>query len=702
MKEYQVAFVGNPNVGKSAWINALSKADFKVGNWPGVTIEKKEAIVSWEGNIYHLIDLPGTYALDTVTNEEKITTNYLHTQPIDLIVNVVDATNLSRNLFLTLALRELQIPMILILNFMDEVEKYHIQIETAKLARRLQLPVLPYSAFDSAHYDDVKQAICEQITKKVCFAPLLESEDANRYANLCTYLQQHIPIPQLPVSQVHKIAVQLIHKDPIIQKQIEVWHMSYTHIMQKCDVFQEEEWQRIYQENLQSLMKYVHEDQDNRLRRSRNIDTYLLHKIWGFPICFLFFSILLMIVFNGSAPFNDFIDFSINQMLAKYVAAAISFLPDFLQQLLLKGILAGVGGVLTFVPLMAFLYFMLAILEESGYMSRIAFLFDRSMRVFHLSGKSFVSLLLGFGCNVPAIYATRTLDNEKQKKLTALLVPFMSCGARLPVYVLFSAAFFQGKAAVMILTIYGLGILLAMILALLYSRMKGFQTKDLFVLELPPYRMPSFSVVLHKVSQEVKGYVKKATTIVLWAMIGLWALSYFPNGTTQSSYIAQFGKLAAPIYEPLGFGTRWETVAALPGSVIAKETVVGFLDQVLLNNEEEAYDEISFKEDMKQIAYQFGSACKKSITSLLPQTATQDTVNESLVDAIHQLWNDKLANLRAFSYMVYILLSIPCTMTLQAIYREYGVKLLCLSISTMLIVPYLVSFIIFQCFAFIF
>lgn len=702
MKEYQIAFVGNPNVGKSAWINALSNADFKVGNWPGVTIEKKEAIVHWNHQVYHLIDLPGTYALTNATNEERITGEYLRGQAVDLIVNVVDATNLSRNLFLTLALRELQIPMILILNFMDEVEKYNIQIEFTKLSRRLQIPILPFSAFDSKHHADVKKAICDQMNKIVSYAPLLEHEDAQTYADLCTFIEKHIPLSmELKTKDIHRLALGIIHHDEIICRQVRSWYID-DFILSNLHLWDEDEWNDLYQTALQSLMRYVHEQEGSRLQMSRKIDHWLLHKHWGFPICFLFFSILLMIVFNGSAPFNEFIDFLMNQMLAKYVAFFVSSLPIFIQEFILKGILAGVGGVLTFIPLMAFLYFMLSILEESGYMSRIACLFDRSMRVFHLSGKSFVSLLLGFGCNVPAIYATRTLDNEKQKKLTALLVPFMSCGARLPVYVLFASAFFQGKAAIMILSIYGIGILLALVLALIYSRMKGFQTKELFVLELPPYRLPSMSVVFHKVVQEVKGYVKKATTIVLWAMIIIWALSYFPNGKTQESYIAQFGKFAAPIYEPLGFGTRWETVAALPGSVVAKETVVGFLDQVLLNTEQEAYGDIDLSEDVKEIAYRFGATCKKSITSILPKQTIESDTNESLVTSIHNLWSDKYANLRAFSYMVYILLSIPCVMTLQAIYREYGKKLLFMSIITMMIVPYLVSLFIFQFFSFLF
>lgn len=696
MKEYQIAFVGNPNVGKSAWINALSDANLKVGNWPGVTIEKKEAMVSWGKNIYHLIDLPGTYALDISTNEEHITSQYLKHEPVDLIVNVLDATNLTRNLYLTLLLRELQIPMIVILNFMDEVEKYNIFIDCSKLSRRLQLPILPYSVLDKKHTYVVKEAICEFVTRDVCYAPIIDGMLANQYARLATFIEMRCPT--FTKAQTHTFLHSLLHQEPLAYKQLEHWGITKEEISPYTIDW--EDYQSAYQSAITSFMKYVQQEEGIRLKTSRRIDYYMLHKYLGFPIFFFLFSILLMIVFNSSAPFNNYIDFLINDMFVKYISAMLSFLPDVVQQCILHGIVAGVGGVLTFVPLMAFLYFMLSILEETGYMSRIAFLFDRSMRVFHLSGKSFVSLLLGFGCNVPAIYATRTLDNEKQKKLTALIVPFMSCGARLPVYVLFASAFFQGKAAIMILTIYGIGILLAMILALLFSKINHFKDQTLFVLELPPYRIPAMSVVFQKVKQEVVAYVRKATTIVLWAMILLWGLTYFPNGTISDSYLAKFGQFTAPLYEPLGFGTRWETISALPGSIIAKETVVGFLSQVLIGEEQKEISPINVKEDLKIIAYEFGAACKESVVSIFPKQVIEEG-NTTLITSIQGLWNDQYANLRAFSFMVYVLLSIPCVMTLQVIYREYGLKLLGLNMLTMLVVPYIVAFFIFQFFSFL-
>lgn len=692
--EKQIAFVGNPNVGKSAWINALSDAHFKVGNWPGVTIEKKEAIVTWQQTKYHLIDLPGTYALDEESNEEGITARYLHHEHVDLIVNVVDATNLSRNLYLTLLLRELQIPMLLIFNFMDEVEAYHIQLHISEIQEALQVPIYPYSAFDPKGYEIIRQAICTEVEKEVEYSPCIRKKDQGAFHRLSSFLRQQLPhYVKMHDLEFSSFCYRVFTKQMDAMRQLQSWDIELTD--QRFCAGMQDTYAYAYIED--DIMPHVIMKEE-RFAKTRKMDGILLHPIFGWVSMVLIFMFLMLFVFQGSAPFNDFIDFFIHDMVMKYANALLFFLPDSAKALLLDGILAGVGGVLVFVPLMAFLYFILSLLEESGYMARIAYLLDTFMHHFHLSGKSFVSLLLGFGCNVPAIYATRTLDQVKQKKLTALLVPFMSCGARLPVYMLFAAAFFQEKAALMILSIYGIGILIALLLALCLSHMESFQEDSLYILELPPYRLPSLKIVFRKVRLEVKGYVQKATSVVMWAMIVLWALTYFPTGQIESSYIAQFGKQSAPIFEPLGFGTRWECISALPGSVIAKETVVGFMSQILLHEEVREVAPLAPLEDMKQIVYGFGSACHDFVLAFVPHYEPE-AQDESLVSAISSLWQDRYANLRAYSYMVYILLSIPCVMSLQALAREYGLRFMCLSIFIMLVIPYLVSFFIFQFFS---
>lgn len=698
---YHVAFVGNPNVGKSAWINALSNADFKVGNWPGVTVEKKEANVCWGGDSYHIVDLPGTYSLTNSGNEESITTAYLQSQQVDLIVNVLDATNLQRNLMLTLFLRELQIPMLLIFNFMDEVKTYGIHIDTAALSRRLGIEILAYSAFDRKHYREVRQAIQKQVKQEAVFYhPLLNAEEDEIYTSLYTYIEQHLP-PHAEASPrlLHRLALECMRGDLLVMKQLDAWHMDTAVLQTLCRNMNEENVRIGYCRAVESLMRSVSQDPKKRYAKSERIDALVLHRWLGLPLFLLVFSFLLLFVFQASAPLNDYIGYLLQDVLARYVSFALQWAPYVVRQFLLQGILAGVGGVLVFVPLMALLYFVLSLLEESGYMARIAFLLDRLMNSFHLSGKSFVSLMLGFGCNVPAIYATRTLDNEQQKRLTALLVPFMSCGARLPVYVLFASAFFPDKAAWMMLSIYGIGILLALVLALLASRFPIFHDDAMLVLELPPYRLPSLRVVLHKVKEEVKSYVRKACGIVLWAMVILWGLTYFPNGSVEESFLAQGAKLVQPVFAPLGFGDRWECVAALPGGIIAKETIVGFLDTVLQPVQQQEASSINIGRDIRDIVYKGGNALKESAAFFLHTDVAIKPQKDAQVSHIRALWTGADAGIRSFSFMVYVLLSIPCIMTLQAVYHEYGKKLLLLTLVVMLAVPYLASLFIFQFFS---
>lgn len=698
--KYTIAFAGNPNVGKSAWINALSNADFKVGNWPGVTVEKKEALVSWGMDTFYIVDLPGMYSLENSSNEEQVSAKYLREEKVDLIVNVVDATNLSRNLLLTLCLRDLQIPILLIFNFMDEVDKYHIHIDIQKLSRRLQIPILPYSAFDKVHHHVVKEAIQKQVTKKVFYYPLYDTKDIEIYVEVYQYIEAHLPTHMEHTEKcLHTLCVRYLDEDALTIKQLDVAGYDMLHLQDLRKSLTKDKIVQHRYNIITSFMQYVEEDPHCRYAKSRKIDAYLLDKWWGLPIFFLLFTMLLLVVFQASAPFNEFIDFLVHDTIMKYVQAALQWMPMAVQHFILQGVIAGVGGVLVFIPLMAFLYFMLSIVEESGYMSRIAFLLDRFMSIFHLSGKSFVSLLLGFGCNVPAMYATRTLDNDRQRKLTALLIPFMSCGARLPIYVLFAAAFFPTKAPLMIVSIYGIGILLAFVFALVFSKYEYFKDDEVFVLELPPYRLPSLRVVFHKVKEEVKGYVKKATGIVLLAMVVLWGLSYFPNGKIEDSYIARFSKTIAPIFEPLGFGNRWECVASLPGGIIAKETIVGFMDTVLSKPDNHENVTVNPLADVKEIVLQAKEACLKSIMSLVQVQVNLQPESTSQVAHIQGLWQDEKASLRAFSFMIYVLLSIPCIMTLQAIYHEYGKRLLWVSLLSMLLLPYIVSLFIFQFFS---
>ncbi|WP_300390465.1 ferrous iron transport protein B, partial [Fusobacterium sp.] len=387
--------------------------------------------------------------------------------------------------------------------------------------------------------------------------------------------------------------------------------------------------------------------------------------------------------------------------------------PDWLHSLIIDGILGGVGGILVFTPMMAFLYFFLSILEESGYMSRVAFLMDKLMRKMGLNGKSFVPMIIGFGCTVPAIYATRTMEDESSKKLTAAMTPFMSCSARLPVYGLFTAAFFGQKAGIIVASLYFLGIFVAVLVGLFLKNVKGFKSENkALLIELPPYRVPSLKTVLTSTWTRVSAYIKRAGSIILGIMMILWTLTYFPNnGDSNTSYIAKFGHTFAPVMKPTGFGDRWETVAAIIPSMVAKEVVVGFLSQALpLESDEEVVteevEETTIVQDLVFQVKELGVAVKKSVVGIVSldmarfKMPTPEEIEEEgrgIIKATFNLWpDDKLAPVRAYSFMAFILLVVPCVTTLGAIKQEFGWKYLWKVVGIMLVVPYVASTLIFQ------
>lgn len=691
------AFVGNPNVGKSAWINALSNSHFQVGNWPGVTIEKKEALIQIGHQSLHLIDLPGVYSLDELSNEEAVTARVLSEERIDCLVNVVDASNLSRNLLLTMKLRELNIPMILIFNFMDEVKKQKLEIDANAIARRLSIPIYCGSAFNKKDIEPVKELILKQSREKVLYRPLLNKEEDQIFTNLYNEIANKLPFNRK--EQIMKITYGIIYEQVYCLKQLEGLQVDIKQLTIIRKDFDQDCLHLNYVAAVKSCMTHVLSKQGKRFEVTDKLDAVFLHPLFSYPILILVFCFMMSFVFNGSAPYIDFIQQFFTEFLAKYLRIFLAFLPLPILDLLVYGVLGGVGGVLSFLPLMALLFFFLGILEESGYMSRISFLLDKGMRVFHLSGKAFLNLLIGFGCNVPAIYATRTLDTQNQKKATALLIPFMSCSARLPVYLLFASAFFREKSLLAILSVMGIGILLALILASINAHYQIIHDDPLLIMEMPVYRFPRIKVLLQKVQKEVRNFIKKAFTVVLLTMILLWGFTYFPNGESKSSYLAVGAKKVAFIFEPLGFGTSWELVASLPSGISAKESVVGFLSQLIIpkNN---TIESANLKEDSLEQLTLLKEATVESLKKIVFISSEKES-DPQLTNAVANLFQDEYAHARAFSFMVFICLTIPCVMTLVALKREFGWKLLATSILIMLVTPYLVCLILYQTLAFL-
>lgn len=723
----KIAFAGNPNVGKSALINAIAGSKLKVGNWPGVTVEKKEAMFVHKGEEIKLVDLPGVYSLSPYTLEEKITRDFILEENPDVVVNVIDSTNLERNLYLTFLLKELEKPMIMALNFYDEFAKLKYKLNMKEFQDMIEIPAIPVSALKGTGIEELLDSIITMSKNK---------EKGKKYS---------LPFDKNILSIIHEVEYKILTNEKLlpVTKEYSKEFLAIkflerdSHIIEKIKNKYGVDATNLFNEEIEKLENKYDNDSETILAEGRygtvngilartfttsiksrldftdKVDKILLNRVLGLPLFFLIMAGVMAFVFNGSAPFIDWVDGFFADFVGKYVGMLVEGTPDWLSSLIIDGIVGGVGGVLTFVPVMVFLYFFLAILEESGYMSRVAFLMDKIMRRLGLNGKSFVPMVVGFGCTVPAIYATRTLEDESSRKLTAAMSPFMSCGARLPVYGLFTAAFFGAKAGLVVVSIYIFGIVVAILVGLGLKNIKGFKSENkALLIELPPYRIPSLKVILNSTWLRVFDYIKRAGTVILGIMMILWALTYFPNnGDSNSSYIAKFGHTFAPIMKPTGFGDRWETVAAIPPSIAAKEVVVGFLAQALpLANEEvveEEVEETTFGEDLMEQVKGFGVAVKDSVVGMLsldveglfttPDAEEIEEEGRGIVQATANLWpNDELAPLRAYSFMVFILLVVPCVATLGAIKHEFGWRYLGFVVSIMLVVPYVASTLVFQ------
>ncbi|MCF2625496.1 ferrous iron transport protein B [Fusobacterium perfoetens] len=720
----KIAFAGNPNVGKSALINAIAGSKLKVGNWPGVTVEKKEAHFIHNGEEITMIDLPGVYSLSPFSLEEKITRDFIINENPDVVINVVESTNIERNLYLTMLLQELGKPMIMALNFYDEFEKLNYTLDLKRLSELTEIEIIKTSAIKKTGLSELLEkavAIAKKGEKSREYKITFDSFIDGQYALMKEEVKKDEKFKDvLKKYSLDFVTIKTLEKDSDFLEKMkkeygidcEGYFRSYT---EEIENRYDEEIETVLAEKRYGKIKGIIADTlktslKSRLDFTDKVDKIFLNRVLGLPIFFVIIAGLMTIVFNGSAPFIDWIDGFVGGFIGKYAGILMEGTPDWLNSLVVDGIIGGVGGVLTFVPLMFFLYFFLSILEESGYMTRVAFLMDKIMRKLGLNGKAFVPMVLGFGCTVPAIYATRTLEDEKSRKLTAALAPFMSCGARLPVYGLFTAAFFGAKAGLVVVSLYLFGIFTAILLGMILKRFEYFKVDNkALLIELPPYRIPSFKVIMNSTLTRTGRYLKKATSIILGILILLWGLTYFPNhGDAEKSYMASVGRVIAPVLKPTGFADRWETVAAIVPSIAAKEVVVGFMAQVLELPEEEGEEaEVTFSEDLKEQVSALGGAVKDSVSGIIsfdvsslfaaPDAEEIEEEGRGVVEATAGLWaGDPLAPLRAYSFMVFILLVVPCAVTLGAIKQEFGKEYLFKLIGIMLIVPYIASTLIFQ------
>ncbi|RXM75254.1 ferrous iron transport protein B [Clostridium tetani] len=575
-----VALVGNPNVGKTSLFNALTGSNQYVGNWAGVTVEKKEGYID---NLVKIVDLPGIYAMDTYSNEEKVSKNYLSTENIDVILNIVDASNLERNLYLTYQLKEFKKPIILLLNMMDIVEEKNIKIDLELLSRELNVKVIPISASKNMGIDKLKETL-------------------------------------------------------------KVSNFSDINIDNEFQFRSEEETYSLIEKVLEKTVVYSN---SNKSSITDKIDNLLLNRFLAYPIFLGILYFIFQFTFSWvGQPLSDLLDEGLNDSLIPYLNDSLSSLSPWFKSLLVDGIVGGIGSVIVFLPIILALFLGISFLEDSGYMSRAAFIMDKLMRRMGLSGKAFIPLIIGFGCSVPGIMASRTLESEKDRKLTALLVPLMSCNARLPVYALFASVFFPGNETLIVFSLYLLGILIAFLIGLLFKNTIFKKDEEPFIIELSQYKMPGFKSLTKLTWEKGKGFLKKAGTIIFAASVVIWFLSNFNfTGMVEmnDSLLASIGKFIAPVFKPLGFGS-WENSVAILTGITAKEIILSSMGVIYGGN----------------------------LREVLPNHFTI---------------------LSSYSFLVFVLLYTPCVSVVAAMKKEYGNKMMFLSVFYQLVLAWIVSFI---------
>lgn len=596
-----IGFVGNPNCGKTTLFNAYTGANLKVANWPGVTVEKKEGRFRLHDHEYRLVDLPGAYSLTSYTMEEQVTRQYILSDEVDVLIDVADASALERNLYLTLQLIELGKPVILALNMMDIVEKRGMEIDTHRLPEMLGIPVIPVSArrktgldilmHAAAHHKDAEESMPlihhhgsqpsstsatrhpHQHHKE--FAMVYSDEIEDKIDQVMEQLLKQYPSLQ----NLRWHAIKLLEKDPEITKAFPLADPALISRSYEQDIINEK------YAFIKEVIDEVLVNKDKKAAVTDKADSLMTHPVWGLPI----FLLIMALVFFFTFTVGDWLKGYFELGLEAFSGGAASLL-TYLQvtppliSLLVDGIIAGVGGILTFLPNIVILFLALAFLEDSGYMARVAYVMDGIMGRLGLSGRSFIPMILGFGCTVPAIMASRALENRRDRFKTMLITPFMSCSARLPIYVLFSQLFFGEFAMLAAYSMYVLGLLVAVLCALiihLFDRKAKDDTRltggSSLLIELPEYKAPSAHTIFIYVWEKVKDYLTKAGTTIFIASILMWFLLNFgPQGYSldmSQTFGSQIGQWIVPFFAPIGLGF-WQIVVALIAGISAKEVVV--------------------------------------------------------------------------------------------------------------------------------
>ena len=703
--DFTVGLVGNPNCGKTTLFNVLTGSRQHVGNWPGVTVEKKTGEYSHAGKLIKLVDLPGTYSLeaadDQVSLDEKVARDYVASREADLIINIVDASNIERNLYLTSQLIEMRVPMILVLNMMDTVKQRGVKIDCEFLAEQLGCPVIPITASTKEGISYLKMQVNNAANSKpipsadIMYADALEKAISAITPDLITIAAQYR-------CDLRWLAVRLLEDDTLAKQYAGSKYIPIvTQLQRKVELETEDDIDILAADARYGFVNGLIQKSVCRINEvsrhtTEKIDHIVLNRYLGIPVFLLVMYAMFMFTINIGTAFVDFFDQSVGALLVdglRLVLTGID-LPEWLVVLITQGVGGGIQVVASFIPIIGFLFMFLSALEDSGYMARAAFVMDRFMRMIGLPGKSFVPMIVGFGCNVPAIMATRTLENKRDRILTNLMNPFMSCGARLPVYALFAAAFFPVGGQNLVFALYLLGIAVAVLTGLIMRHTLFIGESAAFIMELPAYHLPTFRGVFIRTWDRLKSFLINAGKVIIPMVLVLNFLNAlgtdgsFGQENSDKSVLSEIGRGLTPLFKPMGIEKEnWPATVGIFTGILAKEAVVGTLDALYSQLSKGAVIDEEIKFNLKEAllaAYLTVPANLSVIAdnlldplglnigtvSDMASAASEQKVKADTFSAMQHSFDGKVG---AFAYLLFILLYAPCVAATAAIYRETNI-----------------------------
>lgn len=679
-RHINIALIGNPNSGKTSLFNQISGAHEHTGNYSGVTVGVKTVRCKWRDYELHISDLPGTYALSAYTPEERAVREHLVSHTPDVVLNVVCSSNLERNLYLTTELIDMSQNMVVALNMYDELEASGATLDYDLLGQMIGVPMIPVVSRTGRGMEQLLDTIVavyegtDSRTKHIHINQGIAEQSVDTIKRILKQSREQLPKSFPP----RYYAMKLLESDSEIidmlgdKPDYDKWHAAVVREQEHLayDLHQTEDIETIFANQKYgfisgALRETYHENREQRRDLSNYIDEIVTHKVWGYPIFLFIVWLMFYCTFSlGQYPQHWF------ESLIGLISQGIShILPNgILKDLVVDGIIGGVGSVIVFLPNIMILYLFISFLEDSGYLTRAAFIMDKFMHKVGLHGKSFIPLVMGFGCNVPAITATRAIESRSSQIITAFIIPFISCSARLPVYILLLGTFFGAQSGTLLFGIYLLGILVATVTSLLLRRFKFSVDETPFVMELPPYRTPTLKAIISHMWEKCAQYLKKMGGLILVASIVIWVLSYFPlaqEGQTkaqhyENSYIGRLGKSCEPIFKPLGM--NWKTSVAILSGISAKEIMVSTIGVLYTDAQSEQLSELEQEQTLHHRLVQSGDFTKGSVLALI----------------------------------VFTLLYFPCIATLAAIGAEYGKRWAIASAVYSTSVAWLLAFVIYQ------